>query len=73
MRIAYPADSYPFTHHQLWALEAALRFDEGDTTHRWVRATACARRAGAVRLRERDGRARRYLVALARACSGRRQ
>lgn len=34
VRIAYPADSYSFTHHQLWVLEGSLRFDEGDTTHR---------------------------------------
>lgn len=34
VRIAYPADSYAFTHHQIWVLEGSLRFDEGDLTHR---------------------------------------
>jgi transcriptional regulator with XRE-family HTH domain len=31
--IAYPADSYTFTHHQIWVLDGHLRFREGEATH----------------------------------------
>jgi transcriptional regulator with XRE-family HTH domain len=32
--VAYPAESYAFTHHQIWVLEGTLDFREGDATHR---------------------------------------
>jgi transcriptional regulator with XRE-family HTH domain len=31
--VAYPADSYTFTHHLIWVLAGHLRFREGDATH----------------------------------------
>jgi transcriptional regulator with XRE-family HTH domain len=31
--VAYPADSYAFTHHQIWVLAGELRFREGDAEH----------------------------------------
>jgi transcriptional regulator with XRE-family HTH domain len=31
--VAYPADTYVFIHQQLWVLEGALRFREGDVEH----------------------------------------
>lgn len=32
-RVAFPADTYAFTHHQIWVLAGHLRFREGDTEH----------------------------------------
>ncbi len=31
--VAYPAETYAFIHQQVWVLEGALRFREGDTEH----------------------------------------
>ncbi|MGY1809929.1 helix-turn-helix domain-containing protein [Blastococcus sp. SYSU D00669] len=31
--VAYPADSYAFTHHQIWVLEGRLAFREGEVVH----------------------------------------
>jgi transcriptional regulator with XRE-family HTH domain len=67
VRIAYPADSYAFIHHQIWMLDGSLRFDEGEQTHRLDRGdclrlgapTACA-------YENETADPCRYLVALAR-------
>lgn len=32
-RVEYPAESYAFLHHQIWVLDGALRFEEGDVRH----------------------------------------
>lgn len=31
--VAYPAESYAFSHHQLWVLAGRLHFREGDVVH----------------------------------------
>ena len=31
--VAYPADTYAFSHHQIWVLGGRLRFREGDVEH----------------------------------------
>jgi transcriptional regulator with XRE-family HTH domain len=32
-RVAFPADTYAFVHHQIWLLDGRLDFQEGDTVH----------------------------------------
>lgn len=32
-RVAYPAESYAFLHHQIWVLVGTLRFEEGEVVH----------------------------------------
>lgn len=32
-RVGFPAEAYTFTHHQIWVLEGALEFREGETVH----------------------------------------
>ncbi|BDZ51911.1 XRE family transcriptional regulator [Frondihabitans sucicola] len=67
VRIAYPADSYAFTHHQIWVLEGSLRFDEGDVTHRLEAGDCLQLGAPAPCAYENETAAPcRYLVALAR-------
>jgi transcriptional regulator with XRE-family HTH domain len=38
--IAYPAEAYSFSHHQIWVLAGCLRFREGDVEHE-LRAGDC--------------------------------
>ncbi|MBR8744803.1 XRE family transcriptional regulator [Nocardiopsis sp. MG754419] len=66
-RVAYPRESYTFTHHLIWVLEGTLAFTEGEVEHRLGpgdclrlgEPTACA-------YHNPTPQACRYLVALAR-------
>lgn len=67
VRVDYPADSYSFTHHQIWVLDGELTFVEGAETHH-LAAGDCLQLGTPVAcayVNESAGPCR-YLVALAR-------
>lgn len=66
-RVAFPAGTSTFTHHQIWVLEGHLRFREGDTEHE-LDAGDCLELGPAVPCAyvNPTGDACRYLVAVTR-------
>ncbi|WP_159944479.1 MULTISPECIES: helix-turn-helix domain-containing protein [unclassified Nocardiopsis] len=66
-RVAYPAESYAFTHHQVWVLEGTLAFREGEVEH-VLEAGDCLHLGAPepCEYRNRTGEPCRYLVVVAR-------